>query len=119
MASHNEFGRWGEQYAEDYLRECGYAILCRNFSYQKAEVDVIAQKGTTVVFIEVKTRHSTNFGAPEKAIDHKKIKCLVRAANYYAQQFEQDISVRFDVISVSKKEGKFVLNHLRDAFYIF
>lgn len=119
MASHNDFGKWGEQYAADYLQQCGYAILCRNFSHRKAEIDLIVQKGSTLVFIEVKTRHSTHFGLPETAVDRKKISCLVRAANAFAQRFTHDISVRFDVISVYKKDGKFILDHLSDAFYIF
>lgn len=119
MASHNDFGKWGEQHAVDYLQECGYAILCRNFSYQKAEVDIIAQKASTLVFIEVKSRHSITFAQPETAVRRKKIVLLVRAANAFVSKFPDEVSVRFDIISVYKKNGKFELNHLVDAFYIF
>ena len=65
MAEHNELGKKGEELAVEYLRENGYKILDRNWVFQKAEIDIIAQKDNFLAVIEVKTRSSTDFGLPQ------------------------------------------------------
>ena len=65
MAQHNELGKKGEQLAVDYLLKNGYNIMERNYRFDKAEVDLIAQKDTVLAIIEVKTRSTTDFGNPQ------------------------------------------------------
>ena len=74
MAYHNELGKIGEQLAADYLTRNGYTILERNFIYQKAEIDIIAQKDDTISIVEVKTRNSPFFGNPQEFVTKGKIK---------------------------------------------
>ena len=79
MAAHNELGKAGEQLAFDYLISKGYQIKERNWRYQKAEVDIIAQKGGVLAIVEVKTRSTRFFGDPQDFINSKKIKLLTSA----------------------------------------
>ena len=65
MASHNQLGKKGEQLAVDFLIENGYDIVERNYRFNKAEVDIIAQKKDVLAIIEVKTRSTTDFGNPQ------------------------------------------------------
>ena len=66
------FGREGERIAVDYLTEKGYRILRRNYRFGRGEIDIIAQDGTELVFVEVKTRRTSAFGEPEEAVTPKK-----------------------------------------------
>ena len=58
MAEHNELGKLGEEMAVEFLRKDGYSILETNWTFQKAEIDILAQKGNTLAIVEVKTRSS-------------------------------------------------------------
>jgi putative endonuclease len=72
MAVHNELGKRGEGIAREYLENAGYRILNVNWKYARAEVDVIAEQGGRLIFVEVKTRTSTDYGHPEDFVDLKK-----------------------------------------------
>ncbi|RXG14331.1 putative endonuclease [Leeuwenhoekiella aestuarii] len=117
--NHNELGKWGEQYAADYLEREGYEILERNWFFNKAEIDIIAQKDNQLVIVEVKTRNSDFFGDPQEFIKPSKIKLLVKAANEYIISNDLDIETRFDVIAVLKNKTQEKLEHFKDAFYHF
>jgi len=119
MALHNELGKKGEALAEEYLLRNGYSIKAKNWRYLKAEIDIIAQKENILAIVEVKTRSSITIAAPEEAVNKKKIKLLVAAANEYVIQNDLDIEVRFDIISIHKKGGNYDLNHINDAFLFF
>lgn len=119
MASHNELGKKGEALAEEYLSRNGYQIIAKNWRYLKAEIDIIAQKEETLAIVEVKTRSSVDIVSPEAAVNKKKIKLLVSAANEYIIQHNIDVEVRFDIISIHKKGEKYNLNHIKDAFLFF
>lgn len=120
MASHNELGKIGEEIAAQYLMKNGYEILCRNFYFDKAEIDIIAQKEEgTVVMVEVKTRNSDFFGDPQSFVTPKKIKLLVKAANEYIISNKLDVEVRFDIIAVLKNQKEEKLEHFENAFYHF
>ena len=119
MAEHNELGKKGEELAVEYLRENGYKILDRNWTFQKAEIDIIAEKDNILAIIEVKTRSSTDFGLPQDFVKPKKIQLLVKAVNAYINDREIDFEVRFDIIAVQKNGESFVVEHLTDAFYHF
>ena len=79
-------GRSGEALAERYLKQKDFLILGRNFFTRYAEIDIIAKKGTTIYFFEVKTRHSAHYGHPFEAITPQKIRKIKLAAAYYLTQ---------------------------------
>ena len=120
MAKHNELGKIGEQLAADYLLRNGYAILERNFVYNKAEIDIIAQNDEdTIVVVEVKTRNSAFFGDPQSFVTPGKIKLLVKAANDYMVANSLEKEIRFDIIAVLKNKTVEQLEHIKNAFYFF
>lgn len=119
MAEHNELGKLGEELAVDFLVENGYEILETNWIFQKAEVDIIAQKDTTLAVIEVKTRSSIDFGLPQDFVKQKKINLLVKAINEYVISNDLDVNVRFDIVAIHVCEEKVKIEHLEEAFYYF
>ncbi len=120
MAKHNELGKLGEQLAAEYLSKKGYVILARNYYYDKAEIDIIAQKeAETLVIVEVKTRNSDFFGDPQDFVKPAKIKLLVKAANEYVISNDLEVEVRFDIIAIIKNKTIEKIEHLEDAFYHF
>ncbi|HWB62541.1 MAG TPA: YraN family protein, partial [Chitinophagales bacterium] len=86
MASHNDLGKQGERAAADYLLQLGHTILAQNYRFGRAEVDIISNEKGVIVFTEVKTRSSTQFGLPEEFVDKKKRKLLHSAAGEYMYQ---------------------------------
>ena len=117
--NHNELGKWGEEYAANYLEKKGYELLERNWFFNKAELDIIALKNNQLVVVEVKTRNSDFFGDPQDFVTPAKIKLLVKAANEYIISNDLDLEVRFDVIAVLKNKTQEQLEHFEDAFYYF
>ncbi len=112
-------GRRGEDLAHRYLRSKGLTILARNYrpSAGDTEVDIVARDGEVVVFVEVKSRTSADFGAPERAIDHEKQKHIVRAARAYATRADIEWNqVRFDTISIVFTKPPSIC-HQEDAFF--
>lgn len=120
MANHNDFGKIAEDLAADYLQRNGYRILVRNFRFQKAEIDIIAEKGELIVIVEVKARSTDAFMLPQEAVTKTKIKSIVSAANHYLEEFDRQNEVRFDIISVLPDEDKkLIIDHITDAFQAF
>lgn len=120
MADHNELGKIGEEIAVQYLLKEGYSIVLRNFKFDRAEIDIIADSPDGVlVFVEVKTRHNDFFGDPESFVKPGKIKQLLKAADGYLQEHGSEKDVRFDVIGIVKNKKEERLKHLTDAFYYF
>lgn len=117
MAQHNETGASGELVAVNHLLEQGYDIIEKNWRSGKDEVDVIAMHKDQLVFVEVKTRTSDFFGAPEEWVGIKKQRNLIRAANSYIEERNLALNVRFDVIGIIKSNNQLRLNHIEDAFY--
>lgn len=119
MAEHNELGKLGEELAVDYLKKQGYTILNTNWTFQKAEIDIIAQINNTLAIIEVKTRSSLEFGLPQDFVKPQKIQLLVKAVDAYVVERDLDLDVRFDIIAIHKEGKSFAIEHLIDAFYHF
>ena len=119
MAAHNELGKLGEDLAVDYLKKNGYTILDTNWTFQKAEIDIIAKIENTLAIIEVKTRSSLDFGLPQDFVNPKKIQLLVKAVNAYVNERDLDTNIRFDIIAVHKEGKSFAIEHLIDAFFYF
>ena len=119
MGLHNELGKKGERLAIDYLIKKGYTILDKNWRFQKAEVDIIAQIKDTLAVVEVKTRSTSDFGNPQDFVSPKKIKLLISAIDEYVVSKDLEVDVRFDIIAIVKENNTYVIEHLEDAFYHF
>lgn len=119
MAQHNELGKKGEEMAVAHLLRKGYAIVTRNFTYQKAEVDIIARKDNILAVVEVKTRSTPDFGDPQDFVKKKQISQLVKAIDYFVNEHNLDVEVRFDIIAIIKNKAGTRLEHLEDAFLHF
>lgn len=120
MADHNDFGKIAEDLAADYLQKSGYKILTRNFRFQKAEIDIIAEKDNLIIVIEVKARSTDAFMLPQEAVTKTKIRSIVSAANHYLEESDKQNEVRFDIISVLPDENKnLIIDHIADAFQAF
>lgn len=119
MASHNDLGLKGEEIAREHLVKKGFVIREKNWRFQRAEVDIIAQKGNVLSIVEVKTRSTRFFGEPQEFIKGKKIKLLTKAVDHYVQKEGLDVEVRFDVIGIVIDPMNISVVHLEDAFYHF
>lgn len=119
MAEHNELGKLGEELAVEFLKKNGYEIRDTNWTYQKAEIDIIAQKGNILAVVEVKTRSSIEFGLPQDFVKPKKIQLLLKAVNEYVIENDLDIEIRFDIIAIYREGREFKIEHIEDAFYYF
>ncbi|MDO5142655.1 MAG: YraN family protein [Eubacteriales bacterium] len=98
-------GAWGERVAQDYLRERGYTIVATNFRTRFGEIDMIAQQGEYLVFVEVKTRRDTRFGAAREHVTAAKQAKIIAAAEAWLQQQPTTLQPRFDVIEVYGEQG--------------
>lgn len=106
-------GRKGERRAERHLKRQGYKLLERNYIATVGEADIIMKDGEIIVFVEVKTRTSTDFGQPSQAVNGKKQhKYHLIASEYALKNGAFDCEMRFDVVEVVKKQ----VNHIKNAF---
>ena len=119
MAAHNELGKFGEEFAVAFLQNKGYEILETNWTFQKAEIDIIAKKENTLAIVEVKTRSSIDFGLPQDFVKPKKIQLLVKAVNEFVIANDLEVDVRFDIIAIHKEGTEYNLEHIEEAFYYF
>jgi len=116
MALHNELGKQGEKVVIELLRKSDYKILRHNWHFERYEIDIIAENEEWIIFVEVKTRASYQWGNPEDAISKSKIKRIVEAANFYLIQNNISKSARFDVAAVIVKGNDFEIEYIEDAF---
>ncbi|HVM60173.1 MAG TPA: YraN family protein [Verrucomicrobiae bacterium] len=99
-------GDQGEEAAARYLRRHGYKILLQKFRSGKAEVDIVARHKDWLVFVEVKTRVTENFGAPSENVDREKQRNVSKAAmDYLGRLGNPRIHFRFDVVEVVQPKG--------------
>jgi putative endonuclease len=109
-------GREGEDLAAQFLTRRGYRILERNYSTRSGEIDLIALHEGAVVFVEVKTRTSSAFGAPELAVDSRKQTRMVKAAlGYIKYRKLHQVPCRFDVVAISTA-AETTVEHIQNAF---
>jgi putative endonuclease len=112
-----KWGKAGEDLAAQYLEHSGLKILERNFRFERGEIDLIAEEGEELVFIEVKARQSNTFGTPEDAVTERKQEQVHTVAEGYL--FIHDIDnrpCRFDIVAIEYRDGTAEIRHLRDAF---
>src|SRR5690606_42007940 len=119
MAKHNDLGKLGEDLAIKYLTTKGFVIRDKNWRFQKAEVDIIAQKENLLIAVEVKTRTSVDFGMPQDFVNPKKIKLLVKAMDEYIISNDLDVELRFDIIGIVPKGLEYEIEHLEYAFLYY
>ena len=117
--AHLQTGVWGEDLAAAYLREKGYVILERDWHSEHRDIDIIAQKDSIVVFVEVKTRSSRDFLDPISAVNLQKQHNLLHAINHYLRYKHVNSAYRFDVIIIVGAPGCLnpEIEHIED-FYL-
>lgn len=114
-----EIGDFGEKIASEFLEKQGIVVLKRNFHARCGEIDIIAKDGETIVFAEVKTRLSKDYGMPSEFVDYRKQEKILKTALFYLGN--DDTDMRFDVIEVMYKSAGDALavteiNHIKSAF---
>jgi putative endonuclease len=117
MTSKMQTGLEGEDAAAAFLINAGYEVVCRNYRYGRAEVDLIVNKGNWLVFVEVKTRSNCDFGFPEEFVDKAKEDNILMAAENYIYAANWEGNVRYDIISVLGTGFEKQIMHFEDAFY--
>jgi putative endonuclease len=119
LSTPKPLGFRGERVAEKFLKRLGYKIVARGLRSRGGELDLVAVDGRTIVFVEVKTRTSDRYGAPEEAVDLHKQKRMTRAALMFLKRHGLlEYSCRFDVVAVSWPAGskKPTIEHFENAF---
>lgn len=111
------FGDKGEQIAQQFLLRKGFKILELNYRYSYGEVDIIGMDKEVLVIIEVKTRSSAHFGAPEEFVSPQQEALLFESAMVYMEEIGHDWEIRFDIISIVHQGTSFKIKHLEDAFF--
>ena len=117
-AAHLRLGCRGEHLAATALQELGLDILCRNYRGSQGELDIVARDGTTLCFVEVKTRHRSLRSRPAEAVTEAKRRHLLRTAAQYRRQIgDPPLVYRHDIVEVVFENGKLLeLRYLRNAF---
>ncbi|MGD0275575.1 MAG: YraN family protein [Syntrophales bacterium] len=117
MAGHLETGIGGEAVADAYLKKAGYHITERNYHCRIGELDIITEEDGNIVFIEVRSKHSTHFGDPAASIGALKRRKLSLLALHYLQARRlEGCRARFDVVSVSFMPAGIKIDLIRNAF---
>ena len=115
MKSSRDFGVSGELYAGQYLEKQGYVIINRNYRGDHCEIDLIARRGKILVFVEVKS--SRSHIEPETQVNQIKQSHLLRAAKAFLMENDLDqVDCRFDVIALRRRQNRWEINHIEDAF---
>ena len=113
-------GRWGEERAAEYLRRKGFRITAANWRCRFGEIDLIAEDGRYLCFVEVKERKNDAFGSAAEFVDRRKQEKLRAAAMLYLSRHPTDLQPRFDVVEIYAPQGveteKPELFQLEDAF---
>ncbi len=113
-----EFGKKGEELAARHLTGLGYKVLEKNYRTKAGEIDIVAQDGQTIVFVEVKSRRDRSVGPPEMKVDYHKMRQITRAALLYLVRKKKSNSpCRFDVVGISAPQGEAAeITVIKDAF---
>lgn len=110
-------GGIGETATCNYLKKHKYKILARNYRKTFGEIDIVARKGETVFFIEVKTRSSMEYGRPCEAVTLQKRRKIIQTAYAYIEEKKLDANYSFDIVEVFHENGKIIsVNHIENAF---
>lgn len=108
----NVTGKIGEDFAAKLIESNGYEIIARNFRTRLGEIDIIAQNKEFIVFVEVKTRKENSFSTPLEAVDVRKQKKIIFAAEEYLQNISVNLQPRFDVIAITTKNNEVIISKI-------
>ncbi len=116
MTDKIKIGKFGQQLAGQFLLKKGYQLLTENYYSKEGEIDIVAKDNDQYVFVEVKTRRTLDFGAPEEAVNKNKINKIIITANKYLA--EHDINTdnwRIDIVAIliKKQVKKAQINHYK------
>ncbi len=112
-----KIGQKGEAAAKNYLENKGMVLVKENWRCKMGEVDLIMREKEALIFVEVRLRRKTIYGAGYETVARDKIRKLVNTARYYQQKEDYWGDIRFDVVSIEVDEDKgFALEHIKDAF---
>lgn len=109
-------GIQAEDLAAQHLEKKGFRILHRNWTAGKLEVDLIASNASHLLFVEVKSRASDQFGAPLEAVNSAKRRSIVKAADIYLKRTDTALEPRFDIVSIVMTPQP-QIEHIEGAFF--
>lgn len=116
MGNNIDKGKKGELLAKEYLISKGYSILDINYRNKIGEIDIIAFNKGIIIFVEVKTRTSTNFGYAYEAVNRKKQEKIIYCSCLYLKQKRlMDYQIRYDIIEVYLTSN-IKINHIENSF---
>lgn len=98
-------GKWGERLVSEYLRKRGWNILVTNYRCRLGELDIVAENGCYIAFVEVKLRKGSGYGLPREAVTREKQRKLRMTAALYLQEYPNHRQPRFDVAEVYAPQG--------------
>lgn len=116
IAEPRKTGLLGEMRAAQYLRRKGYNICAANYRTNAGEIDIIAEDGKYICFVEVKTRHEGGYFSPYEAVDYKKEENVKSAAALFLSQSKICKAIRFDIIEVILRQENYSIRHIENAF---
>ncbi len=114
-----KLGKKGEEEAYKYLNSIGYKVICRNYTCTIGEIDLVALDEEAIVFVEVRSHSSTEYGLPQESVTMRKQHKLRKLAwHYLIAHGKTDSSCRFDVIGIlfDIEGGVSRLDHIVNAF---
>ena len=114
----HELGQAGEAAAADHFLAQGFEVVARSYRHGRAEVDLVLRRGTELlVFAEVKTRSSSQFGTPETFVSARKKELFRLAATHLQEELDWRGDIRFDIVALTLLRQGFRIEHFEDAFY--
>lgn len=116
MTEKQHTGARGEDRAADYLRENGFELLHRNWRTGRYELDIVAQRGQFIHFVEVKTRRAGSLTTPEEALTPAKFRSLLSAARAYMAIHRIDAEAQFDLIAIEGDQLRYIPNAMSPAW---
>lgn len=117
ISRHTQLGQEGESIAVGFLKKNGYTILEQNYHNKLGEIDIVAKDRDTLVFVEVKTRRSDQYGHPKWAVTPRKQRKISMVALYYLKENRQrNRKARFDVVTVLDRQKPPVVEIIKNAF---
>ena len=117
LSPRSRLGRSAEIAAAAQLGRCGYRIIASNYRCRYGEIDLIAEEGDSLVFVEVRCKRTGEFGSPAESVTvAKQAKLIATAQHYLNEQGAADVNCRFDVVEVRPAQGKLTAEVIKDAF---
>ena len=117
MTEIKKIGTKGEELAASYLEKKGYNILCKNWRFLHKELDLVARYKNELIIVEVKTRMVGSLITPAEAVNLKKQRFIIDAANSFIEKHDVNLEVRFDIITIVYGRNDFIIEHIENAFY--